>query len=74
MAWCQNCEQPYDEDNDTQPCCGGCGFPITCDGPDYEIFDTCSYREITCDLYDDPDFNLDEMIFGDNLDAYQDDW
>ena len=39
MAWCPNCEDHYDEDNDTQPCCGGCGYPITCDGPSEKCSD-----------------------------------
>jgi hypothetical protein len=30
MAFCPHCDIPYDEDNETQPCCGGCGHPITC--------------------------------------------
>jgi hypothetical protein len=25
MAFCSTCFQYYDEDNDTQPCCPGCG-------------------------------------------------
>lgn len=28
MAWCPDCEMEYDEDNETQPCCGACGYPI----------------------------------------------
>ena len=37
MAFCPHCNIPYDEDNETQPCCGGCGHPITCgcDGHSY---------------------------------------
>ena len=30
MAFCPHCNIRYDEDNETQPCCGGCGHPITC--------------------------------------------
>ena len=30
MAFCPHCDHFYDEDNETQPCCGACGHPITC--------------------------------------------
>ncbi len=30
MAWCPHCREEYDEDNDSQPCCGGCGHPFQC--------------------------------------------
>ncbi|MBX3007658.1 MAG: hypothetical protein KF816_06475 [Melioribacteraceae bacterium] len=36
MAWCPHCKMYYDEDNDTQPCCGCCGHPISCCNDDYE--------------------------------------
>jgi hypothetical protein len=31
MTQCPHCHLAYDEDNDTQPCCGSCGHPITCE-------------------------------------------
>lgn len=31
MAFCPHCHEGYDEDNDTQPCCPGCGDPLTHD-------------------------------------------
>lgn len=36
MAWCPHCDDVYDEDNESQPCCGACGHPISCgcDGHD----------------------------------------
>lgn len=38
MAFCPHCHRDYDEDNDTQPCCG-CGHPLSCctspDTPEY---------------------------------------
>jgi hypothetical protein len=35
MAYCPHCRDYYDEDNDTQPCCG-CGHPIVCcSSPDF---------------------------------------
>jgi len=30
MAYCPHCNIRYDEDNETQPCCGACGHPISC--------------------------------------------
>jgi hypothetical protein len=30
MAWCPHCNTRYDEHNETQPCCGACGHPISC--------------------------------------------
>lgn len=30
MAWCPHCNHFYDEDNESQPCCGACGHPISC--------------------------------------------
>jgi hypothetical protein len=29
MEYCPHCHDYYDDDNDTQPCCG-CGHPIVC--------------------------------------------
>ncbi|MFB6271894.1 MAG: hypothetical protein ABEL51_03265 [Salinibacter sp.] len=30
MAYCPHCNRRYDETNETQPCCGTCGHPISC--------------------------------------------
>ena len=30
MAYCPHCNRRYDEANETQPCCGTCGHPISC--------------------------------------------
>jgi len=30
MAYCPHCNVRYDEANETQPCCGQCGHPISC--------------------------------------------
>ena len=42
MDWCPHCNIPYDTDNETQPCCGMCGHPITCgcnqSNTDYERY------------------------------------
>lgn len=38
MAWCPHCKEYYDEDNDTQPCCPGCGHPIYCCNGSYEDY------------------------------------
>jgi hydrogenase maturation factor HypF (carbamoyltransferase family) len=29
MELCPHCHEWYDDDNDTQPCCPGCGYPYT---------------------------------------------
>ena len=40
---CPHCRVDYDDDNDTQPCCGSCGHPITCEcsedegGVDFDV-------------------------------------
>jgi|GEM_PF-6696029 len=41
MGWCPHCQQEYDEDNETQPCCYSCGHPIACGGdcPDHQTDD-----------------------------------
>lgn len=30
MPMCPHCDIFYDDTNDTQPCCGACGHPISC--------------------------------------------
>lgn len=34
MEYCPYCHEFYDDDNDTQPCCPGCGYPLTCEDGD----------------------------------------
>lgn len=67
MAWCPHCDHFYDEDNETQPCCGGCGHPLTCacdghrDTPTYEgsIAGEWHWTLWDCNGLLDPDFPAD---------------
>lgn len=37
MEYCPYCHEYYDDDNDTQPCCPGCGYPLTFEDGDGEL-------------------------------------
>lgn len=37
MELCPFCGSWYDDDNDTQPCCPGCGYPYTYEDGDGEV-------------------------------------
>lgn len=45
MEYCPYCHEYYDDDNDTQPCCPGCGYPLTFVDGDGEL------------ILPDPDFD-----------------
>lgn len=61
MGWCPFCNLPFDEDNETQPCCPGCGYPLDSDLGDfsYEDYDNEPDIDINFDYLfnntDDPD-------------------
>lgn len=61
MAWCPHCHHFYDEDNETQPCCGACGHPHVCGCDDGRHTDAPSWNDDTPWLGDsDPGSFVDD--------------